>query len=247
MKNLLAVDIGNTNINLGLFKGDVLSKRFILPSKRNDYDKSLAKIFKAYKIDKVIICSVVPETTRVFEKSLILFLKDKPLVLGKNMKVPVINKYDFPRQVGQDRLVNAYAALCLYGYPAIVVDFGTAITFDIVSKKGEYLGGLILPGLGISLEALTQKTALLPKVKIRPPKKLIGKNTADSMLSGMVYGFALMTDGLINKLKLLLKGRTKIIGTGGNIEFIAKYCREFNRVDRDLTLKGLNLIYRAVI
>ncbi len=246
MKNLLAVDIGNTNINLGFFAGGILRKRFIFSSKKSDYRKLLGKIFKSCKIDKVIICSVVPETTRVFEKALLVFLKDKPIILGKNIKVPIINKYDFPRQVGQDRLVNAYAALCLYGHPAIVVDFGTAITFDVVSKKSEYLGGLILPGLGISLEGLTQKTALLPKVKIRPPKGLIGKSTADSMLSGMVYGFALMTDGLINKLRAVLKNQPKIIGTGGNIDFIAKYCHEFKHIDKDLTLKGLNLIYSAI-
>ncbi|MFH1397424.1 MAG: type III pantothenate kinase, partial [Candidatus Omnitrophota bacterium] len=156
---------------------------------------------------------------------------------------PIKNHYQFPEEVGQDRLVNAFAAIKLYGYPAIVVDFGTAITFDVISKKKEYLGGMILPGLETSLRSLAEKTALLPKIGLSaPPKNIIGKNTRDSMLSGVIFGFAILTDGLIKKLKQKLGKNTKVIGTGGNIKFILRHCQELKSIDINLTLKGLNLI-----
>jgi type III pantothenate kinase len=157
--------------------------------------------------------------------------------------VPIKNLYRKPKQVGQDRLVNAYAGVILYGAPLIVVDFGTAITFDAVSKNKEYLGGMILPGLDISLHSLAERTALLPKIKLNKPKEFIGRDTKDSILSGVVYGFAALTDDLTQRIKNRIGKSAKVIGTGGNIKLIRRYCRNIDKVDRDLTLKGLNLIY----
>jgi type III pantothenate kinase len=244
----LTFDIGNTNLTLGLFKGDKLVLRDTLATKSNQYYTFLSRLFRKYAIDKVIVASVVPRATRKLESAL-KKLKVKPVfILGKNLVVPVKNRYQFPWQVGQDRLVNAFAAIKLYGSPAIVVDFGTAITFDAISSKQEYLGGMILPGIETSLAALYEKTALLPRIKLSSaPKGLIGKNTRDSMLSGVIFGFASLTDGIIKKFKLKLGQRTKVIGTGGNIKFISPHCPEFQAIDINLTLKGLNLILTNTI
>ncbi|MCX5707684.1 MAG: type III pantothenate kinase [Candidatus Omnitrophica bacterium] len=223
----LTVDIGNTNLTLGLFKNNKLVIKAALATKNSQYYAFLKPFFRKYAIDTVIVASVVPQATRKLETAL-KKLKAKPvLILGKNLVVPIKNRYQFPKQVGQDRLVDAFACVKLYGSPAIVVDFGTAITFDVISRKQEYLGGMILPGIETSLSALKEKTALLPKVKLsRPPKEIIGRNTRDSILSGIIFGFAGLTDNLIKKLKLKLGKRTLVIGTGGNIKFISSQCRE---------------------
>ncbi len=242
---ILAIDIGNTNLTLGLFKNDKLLKRQTQAILNNQYLNFLKRYFANYNIEKVIISSVVPQATEKLKQALEKLKNKNTLILGKNLIVPIKNKYQFPKQAGQDRLVNAFAAVELYGCPAIVVDFGTAITFDAVSGKKEYLGGMILPGLQTSLNSLARETALLPKIKIsKPPRDIIGKNTRNSMLSGVIYGFSSLTDGVINKLKHKLGKKTKIIGTGGNIELISKYCKVFSATDINLTLKGLNLIAR---
>ena len=157
--------------------------------------------------------------------------------------MPIKNLYLNPKEVGQDRLVNAYAGVKLYGAPLVVIDFGTAVTFDVISGRKEYLGGLILPGLRISLEALNQRTALLPKIKLEEPKEFIGRDTEGSMLSGIVYGFSSLTDDLIARIKDKLGRKTKAIGTGGNISLISKYCQRLDDKDIHLTLKGLNMLF----
>lgn len=131
----------------------------------------------------------------------------------------------------------------LYCAPLIVVDFGTAVTFDVVSDKKEYLGGMILPGLGISLDSLAERTALLPKIKLAAPREIIGRDTKNSMLSGIVYGFAALTDDLVVRIKKKIGRSALVIGTGGNIGLIGKYCKQIDKIDKDLTLKGLNIIY----
>jgi type III pantothenate kinase len=240
---LLAIDIGNTNISCGLFQKKRMIKRFSFSTQQAQYYLSLKKNLGKIIPQAVLVSSVVPKATTRLELAL-RFLKVKNiLILGKNVAVPIKNRYQYPKQVGQDRLVSAFAAVKLHGAPAIVVDFGTAVTFDAISPKGEYLGGLILPGLEISLIALAEKTALLPKIKLSAPKGLIGRSTKNSILNGMVYGFAGLSDTLIDKLKSKLNKDTKVIATGGNIKFIAKYCRNFDLIDINLTLKGLNLIY----
>ncbi len=239
----LAIDIGNTCVSLGLFKDDRLIKRTALPTQSEKYISLLKGYFGKYSVEKAIISSVVPQVTKRIEQALKKLKVNNILVLGRDLAVPVKNRYKFPKKSGQDRLVNAYAAIKYFGYPAIVVDFGTAITFDAVSRKKEYSGGMIIPGLQTSLDALAEKTALLPRIKLsKPPKNLIGRTTQDSMLSGMIYGFASLTDGLIKKLKQKLGRRTLVIGTGGNIKFISPWCKEFTSIDANLTLKGLNLI-----
>lgn len=204
---LLAVDIGNTNINFGIFKEDRLTGKFKISTRGYKLKELKRKIGKA-KPDEVIISSVVPAACDILAKDIKALFHKPAHVLGKNIAVPVKNLYRRPKQVGQDRLVDAYAGITLYGAPLIVVDFGTAVTFDVISKKKEYLGGMILPGLGISLEGLFENTALLPKVKLKGPKEFIGRDTEASMLSGVVYGFASLVDGLIGKIK-------EKIGRGG--------------------------------
>jgi type III pantothenate kinase len=239
---LLAIDIGNTNISFGVFRGNKLIKRFDIPTREYRLKKASRNLAN-FDIDAVIICSVVPNASKILEKDFRLLLHKSPYVLGKHIKVPVKNLYRKPSQVGQDRLVNAYAGIMFYGAPLIVVDFGTAITFDVVSRNKEYLGGMIMPGLGISLDALAQKTALLPKIKLNPPKDFIGRDTKNSMLSGIVYGFSCLTDDFSLRIQDKIGKDAKVIGTGGNIKLIGRFCKRLDRIDRDLTLKGLNLIY----
>ncbi|MFA6350369.1 MAG: type III pantothenate kinase [Candidatus Omnitrophota bacterium] len=239
---LLAIDIGNTNINVGVFQGRRLLRKYSVPTASKSYSVSFKSILEGRQEFEAIICSVVPVATRALQSDL-RKLGIKPYIIGKDIKVPVRNLYRKPWQVGQDRLVNAYAAVSLYGAPIVAIDFGTAITFDIISAKGDYLGGMILPGLGISLNALAKRTALLPEVRLRQPKEFIGKDTQNSILSGVIFGFASLTGEFSRRLKRKLGSKTKVIATGGNARFMAKYCRCFDRVDPELTLKGLMLLY----
>ncbi|OGX19409.1 MAG: hypothetical protein A3K83_00505 [Omnitrophica WOR_2 bacterium RBG_13_44_8b] len=240
---LLAVDIGNTNISFGVFKADRLVIKFNIPTK-NYTLKELNKKLARLAIDNAVICSVVPDSTRVLASGLKQKLGKKPYIIGKDIKVTIKNLYRKPKQVGQDRLVNAYAGARLFGAPLVVVDFGTAVTFDVISSKKEYLGGMILPGLEISLDALNKRTALLPEIKLLRPKEFIGRDTKSSMLSGIVFGFAALTDVLAERIKQKIGRNAKVIGTGGNIGLISKFCRHLDKIDINLTLKGLNLIYR---
>jgi len=240
---LLAVDIGNTNINLGVFHGKRLLKRYAIPTKRSEYHSFLKKIYSQHRINDALICSVVPTSTMALAKCLKKLSGKRPYIIGKDIKVAIKNLYRKPGQVGQDRLVNSYAASRLFGAPLIVVDFGTAVTFDVVSRKQEYLGGMILPGLRISLDALFERTALLPKVNLQTPREFIGKNTRNSILSGIVYGFAAMSDDLVRRIKGKIGSNAQVILTGGDAELLNKYCLRASKIDKDLTLKGLNLLY----
>lgn len=240
----LAIDIGNTNISFGVFRGNKMIRRFDLPDKEYSF-KKLRNNLRRIKIDDAVICSVVPDLTQRVGNNLISLLRKHPYISGENIKVPLNNLYRNPRQTGQDRLLNAYAGVMLYGAPLIVADFGTAITFDVVAKNKDYIGGMILPGMSISLQTLTGRTALLPKVKLDRPREFIGRDTKNSMLSGIVYGFAALSDGLAEKIRNKIGANAKIVGTGGNIKLISKYCEKFDIIDQDLTLKGLNLLYNA--
>ena len=243
---LLAINIGNTNIHLGVFKGNVMLRKYTFPLKTRGISAQLEKMAARYAIDCAIVCSVVPGATARLEATLKKTLKKNPYIVGRTIVVPLVNLYRKPRQLGQDRLLNAYAAAKLYGAPAIVVDLGTAVTFDMVSKKGYYAGGMIVPGLGICLEALTRNTALLPKIKLAKPREFIGKDTVQSMLSGLVYGFAAMADGLIRKIKEEIKSDACVIATGGDSRFLASYCTQLKIIDQDLTLKGINILYNIL-
>lgn len=241
MKILLAIDIGNTNIAFGIFRGNKLSKRFNIPT-RDYHLRKLKRNLGGLKIGSAIICSVVPKATLILKRDIAKGLGRRPDIIGKDIIVPVKNLYRSPRQTGQDRLVNAYAGVTLYGAPLIVVDFGTAVTFDVVSKDKEYLGGMILPGLDISLQALAEHAALLPRAKLKRPPEFIGRDTKSSMLSGIVYGFSGLTDDLVMRIKNKIGRNAKVIGTGGDIGLIGKYCRNIGQIDLNLTLKGLNLL-----
>lgn len=242
---LLAIDIGNTSITCGMFNGARLGKRFGLPTARYDI-AALKRAFGKQLPDQIIISSVVPRISGLMERDFPAKLGIKPYILGRNLAVPIKNAYRKPKQVGQDRLVNAYAGIQLYGKPLVVIDFGTAVTFDCISRKGEYLGGMILPGMGISLEALFRRTALLPAVKLAPPREFIGRETKTSILSGIVYGMAALADDLSQRIKTEIGASARIIGTGGNIGLLARYCNKIDAIDPDLTLKGLQLIHSGI-
>jgi len=240
---VLVCDIGNTNITIGVFKRSRLIFKAKVSTDKYKQLCRLPELKKFSRIEAAVICSVVPKINRAVEKELEAIFSKPIYILGKNPSVPIINLYAKPRQVGQDRLVNAYAGVELYGAPLVVVDFGTAVTFDVVSKNKEYLGGMILPGLEMSLEALAKKTALLPKIKLEKPKGLIGRDTKSSMLNGIVYGFAALTDDLALRIKEKIGKDTLVVGTGGNIGLIGRYCKRIDKIDENLTLKGLNMIY----
>ena len=241
---LLAVDIGNTNISIGIFKDKRLLKHYFIPTKQKNYFSGFKRIVDKYKVNDALICSVVPKVTSMAARDLKRLTGKQPYIIGKEIEVPIKNCYRNPKEAGQDRLVNAYAGIKLYGAPLIIVDFGTAITFDLVSKKKEYLGGMILPGLSVSLEALNQGTALLPKIKLQAPKEFIGRDTKNSMLSGIIYGFAALADALIRKIKKEIGKRAKVVGTGGNIKMISEFCASIDKIDPLLTLKGINLLLK---
>ena len=240
---LLAIDVGNTNITAGLFRGARLAARGRVPT-----DGSLESLFRSMKarpsqIDGVIISSVVPKATASLKKALNR-VGLHPQILGENLKAPIKNRYRIPSQVGQDRLVNGVAAFRLYGGPAIVVDFGTAVTLDLVSARCEYLGGLIVPGVGIALEALISRTALLPKITLVPPLEFLGRDTRQSMKSGIFHGYGALCDGVVAGLKSRYAPRAKVIATGGHSRLMARYCRSVQIVNPDLTLQGLRLSFK---
>ncbi|MBU0549049.1 MAG: type III pantothenate kinase, partial [Candidatus Omnitrophica bacterium] len=235
---LLAIDIGNTNISFGVFRGRRIIKRFNIP-KREYSMRRLKQLLGRSRLKGCIICSVVPKALRKLNSDLTKFLGSRPFVLGREEKVPIKNLYKKPHEVGQDRLVNAYAGIIYYGAPLIIVDFGTAITFDVVSMRKEYIGGMIVPGLSVSLDALTRTAALLPKIKLEKPKGFIGKDTKSSMISGIIYGFAALVDDLTRRLKNKIGGKARVIATGGNACLVLGYCKTIDKTDKNLTLKGL--------
>lgn len=224
---ILAIDIGNTSTVFGLFKGSIFIRKWrVLTGKLSG---NLKKVNYP-----VVVSSVVPQVDKLVRKALpqARFITAKNI---KGIKIKVGNK----AEVGADRVVNALAAFRLYGKPAIIVDFGTATTFDALSAKGEYLGGAIAPGINLTRDILHERTAKLPKVKIKPPKKVIGNSTVEALRSGLVYGYAALVEGMIARFKKQLGGRTKVIATGGYAELIGKYAQGIDIIDEDLTLKGL--------
>ncbi len=238
---LLVIDIGNTSIAFGIFRGKKLKSAWKV-STQTVLSKKPIRLPK--DIDAAIISSVVPKATPVIKKLLVKKYKILPLVLGKNIKAPIRNLYRNPKQVGQDRLVDAVAVKELYGCPAIVIDFGTAITFDVISKNGEYLGGIIVPGIETSVRALSRQAALLPIIiKVSAPKELVGKDTISSMKSGIFHGFGALCDGLVAKLKAKY-GPMRVIATGGHARLMAKFSKSIDKVNPNLTLHGLRLIYQ---
>ncbi len=248
--SLLVVDVGNTTIHFAVFQNKAIVSRQTLSTVQKtselitEFKKVLSVFYRRYSaLSCVVICSVVPSVTKVLEPLVFRNLKVKSVIVGRDVIVPIKNLYNNPKQVGQDRLVGAYAACELYGEPVIVIDLGTAITLDVVSEKREYLGGIIVPGIHITAETLFERTALLPLVEITKPKALIGKDTQQSILSGIFYGYGEMLKGLIKLLSHDSKIKPKVIITGGHAKLMAEYIKEsVDVVDPDLFLKGLALL-----
>lgn len=248
---LLAIDIGNTSISIGVMKNlDVvgnyhIDQAYTKRSLEKDIKDQLKLIHKKYpQIKRIAVCSVVPQLNKRLARKIQKIFQIKPLFIGTDIEVPIKNNYDNPKQVGQDRLVGAFAAKSLYGVPVIIIDFGTAITFDFVSKKGDYEGGMIIPGIRLSAESLFRKTALLPRIeKIKAPKTLIGKNTEESILSGIFHGYGAMSRGLIDMISKSIKGRPKVIVTGGYTQLMRKFIsKKIDKIDHQLVFKGMALL-----
>lgn len=250
---LLVIDVGNTNIVLGVFKDKELLYDWRISTEKDrtsdEYGLLFEQIFKFNNIDveeleDIIISSVVPPLMHTLPAMSVKYFNIEPIVVGPGVKTGMNIKYDNPKEVGADRIVNAIAAYEKYGGPLIIVDFGTAITFCAVSKEGDYLGGAITPGIKISTEALFMRTAKLPKIEIMKPEKVIGKNTANSIRSGVVYGYIGMVDYLIEKMiEEMEEDNVKIIATGGFSNLIASESKYIKTIDKLLTLEGLRIIF----
>jgi len=249
---LLCVDIGNTNIVMGLYRGEELLTHWRISTDHermpDEYGMILMALlahhgFKPQDIDGIALASVVPPVTDTFTEMLHHYLTPRPFIVDSGVKTGVAIRYDNPREVGADRVVNAAAAYTLYGGPACIVDFGTATTFDALSAKGEYLGGAIAPGVRVAAEALFLRTAKLPRIDLQRPKKAIGTNTVDSMRSGILFGYVGLVEGMVARFRRELGPEMRVIATGGLAGIIAEETRVIEVVDPWLTLKGLRLIY----
>lgn len=249
----LAIDVGNTNNVIGLFSNDKLLTHWRIRTEWNrtaDEYWVLIKEFilmnsvEAETIDDIIISCVVPPLIPVLTEMSKKYFSCEPLVVGPGIKTGISILYKNPAEVGADRIVNAVAAYEKYGGPLIIVDFGTATTFDAVSKNGEYLGGAIFPGVQISMEALFKNTAKLPRVDLVTPEKVIGKSTVESIQSGAVNGFVGMINNIVQKMQAEIGQKTRVIATGGISEAIASKTDVIDTLDLMLTLDGLRIIYR---
>jgi type III pantothenate kinase len=250
---LLTIDIGNTNITFGLFDHkNILQHHWRI---KTDHDRMADEYgfmivglmrhrevdFK--KIEGVAIASVVPPITQIFLKMIKRFFEKTPLVVEAGVRTGIQIRYDSPRDVGADRIVDAAATYKLYGGPACVVDFGTGTTFDAISAKGEYLGGAIAPGIGIAAEALFSRTSKLPRVDLVRPPRAVGTNTIYAMQSGLIFGYVGLVEGMVARFRAELGENMRVIGTGGLAETIAQETDVIEIVNPWLTLQGLQIIW----
>ncbi len=249
---ILVFDVGNTNMVVGVFKGDELLTHWRIRTDNlrtcDEYGVMLNSLFcynhlETGQVKAVVISSVVPSLMMELEELSRKYFSCKPLVVGPGIKTALAIKYENPREVGADRVVNAVGALKKYGGPLIIIDFGTATTFCVVNEKGEYLGGAIAPGIKVSTDALVARAAKLPRVELIKPKTLIGKNTVSSMQAGIIYGFVGQVEGIVNRMKKEIGAETKVIATGGLAKIIAGETDVIDEVDDFLTLDGLRIIY----
>lgn len=249
---LLVADVGNTHTVLGLYESEKLLFKWNVQTSWDRTSDEWGLMFRSFfelaglRLEQVhgfAMCSVVPPAVHSLKHGARKYLKTEPLIVGPGVKTGLSIRYDNPREVGADRVVNAVAGLEKFPGASIIVDFGTATTFDCLSSKGEYLGGIICPGIGISLDALVTRTSKLPKVEIARPGAVIGKNTEQSMQSGILFGYAAMVDGLISKIKGEMEPGVQTIATGGLSPVMAGEAHSITHQEPNLTLDGLRIIY----
>lgn len=252
---LLAIDIGNTNIVIGVYENDILHSHWRISSNTSRTGDEcwliLTQLLSQFNlslsaIDGVIIASVVPNATPSFSRMAEERLNINPIIVTSDLDFGLVNKYSDPQAVGADRLVNAIAGYTRYGAPLIIIDFGTATTFDVVSKNKEYLGGIIAPGVESSAMVLHRNAARLPKVEMKFPERLIGNSTETSIQSGIMYGTVEMIDGMVLRIQDELGEQAKTVATGGLADIIVPYCKTVHDSDPMLTLDGLNIIYKKL-
>jgi type III pantothenate kinase len=249
---LLAIDIGNTVTTLGVFKDSELQATWHLATQvdrmADEHGALLLNLLhreglKPTDITRAAICCVVPPLLATFEELLSNYFQVSPLVVAAGVKTGVRIRMDNPREVGADRIVNAAAAHHLYASPVIIVDLGTATTFDVVSREGDYLGGVIAPGMNTAATALFTRAAMLPRVELVTPKKAIGTNTVSAMQSGIVFGYVGLIEGLVERIQKELGDKARVVATGGWAQLIARETSVIDVVNPNLTLIGLRLIY----
>ncbi len=249
---LLAIDIGNTNVVLGVFDKEKLVEHWRVGTDTHITPDEYAMIFKDLfgfvglelkQITGVILSNVVPPLLPVMTEMSRKYFKIEPVVVTHELKTGITIRYDNPKEVGADRIVNAAAAFKLFGGPIIIVDFGTATTFCAVTKKGEYLGGAICPGVRISAEALFQRASKLPRVELVKPGRVIGADTISAMQAGIIYGYAGLVDGIVERMKHELSPEAAVVATGGLAELVSPETKSIRTIRPQLTLEGLRLLY----
>jgi type III pantothenate kinase len=253
---LLAIDVGNTNISVGAFDGETLAHQWRLSTRADASADELGVLVRGIfetsqvdiaDIDAVILSSVVPRLDRALERMCTQYVGVAPMVVGPGIRTGVQIRYDNPKEVGADRVVNGLAAFRKYGGPAIVIDFGTSTNFDAIAENGDFIGGAIAPGINISMDALFERAAKLTRVDLQAPRSVIGKNTVESIQSGFLYGFVGQIEGIVERMKVELGPNCKVIATGGLAELISSHAKGVDMVDDRLTLDGLRFIHELNI
>jgi type III pantothenate kinase len=250
---LLAIDVGNTETVLGVFQADRLERHWRMATRSERTADELALLYAGFlqqqglsfskQITGVAIASVVPDQTQALREMVREYFHFSPVVVEPGVKTGISVHTDNPREVGADRVVNALAAFTKFGGPCIVVDFGTATTYDVVSERGEYIGGAIAPGLNAAASGLYQATAQLRRVELTEPRSVIGKNTVEALQSGLLYGAAAEVDGMVERMHKEIGTKTTVVATGGLAEVVLPYCQSVDHHDPWLTLDGLRLVY----
>jgi len=252
---LLVIDVGNTNTVLGLYDGDQLIHDWRIRTEIdhtideygmlifNLYQSSRMKTEKIKAVNAIIISCVVPPMLNILEPLCVKYFNVKPLIVGPGIKTGMPIFYDNPKEVGADRIVNAVAAYDKYRQAAIIIDFGTATTFDYISPKGEYMGRCIAPGIMISSEALFERAARLPRVELSKPKSVVTKDTVSAMQAGIIFGYAGLIDGIVERMKAEIKTKPLVIATGGLARLVASETKCIDKIEDMLTLEGLRIIY----